>query len=87
MSRHEHSVPEIVQSQGRYSLADYYGNNPCCLQERRKRVLSGVQPTGTLHLGNYLGVRNIPCVKRTMSLDGHDVGVDQATQRHTYSLD
>eukprot|EP00607_Mallomonas_marina_P008764 CAMPEP_0182419048 /NCGR_PEP_ID=MMETSP1167-20130531/3440_1 /TAXON_ID=2988 /ORGANISM="Mallomonas Sp, Strain CCMP3275" /LENGTH=378 /DNA_ID=CAMNT_0024593631 /DNA_START=130 /DNA_END=1266 /DNA_ORIENTATION=+ len=23
--------------------------------ERRKRVLSGVQPTGTLHLGNYLG--------------------------------
>lgn len=27
----------------------------CC----RKRVLSGVQPTGTLHLGNYLGaIRN-----------------------------
>lgn len=25
--------------------------------ERRKRVLSGVQPTGSLHLGNYLGVR------------------------------
>ncbi|KAL0053269.1 hypothetical protein WJX82_003538 [Trebouxia sp. C0006] len=26
---------------------------------RRKRVLSGVQPTGTLHLGNYLGaIRN-----------------------------
>ncbi len=25
----------------------------------RKRVLSGVQPTGTLHLGNYLGaIRN-----------------------------
>jgi tryptophanyl-tRNA synthetase len=23
--------------------------------ERRKRVLSGVQPTGSLHLGNYLG--------------------------------
>eukprot|EP00954_Amorphochlora_amoebiformis_P022004 1350151-Amorphochlora_amoeboformis.AAC.1 len=23
--------------------------------ERRKRVLSGVQPTGTIHLGNYLG--------------------------------
>lgn len=23
--------------------------------ERKKRVLSGVQPTGTLHLGNYLG--------------------------------
>ena len=22
---------------------------------RRRRVLSGVQPTGTLHLGNYLG--------------------------------
>ncbi len=28
----------------------------CCC---RKRVLSGVQPTGTLHLGNYLGaIRN-----------------------------
>lgn len=27
--------------------------------ERRKRVLSGVQPTGSLHLGNYLGaIRN-----------------------------
>jgi len=27
--------------------------------ERRKRVLSGVQPTGTVHLGNYLGaIRN-----------------------------
>jgi hypothetical protein len=27
----------------------------CC----RKRVLSGVQPTGTLHLGNYFGaIRN-----------------------------
>jgi len=26
---------------------------------RRKRVLSGVQPTGSLHLGNYLGaIRN-----------------------------
>eukprot|EP00889_Picochlorum_renovo_P005074 jgi/Picre1/32104/NNA_007452.t1 len=26
---------------------------------RRKRVLSGVQPTGTVHLGNYLGaIRN-----------------------------
>jgi len=24
-------------------------------EERRERVLSGVQPTGTLHLGNYLG--------------------------------
>ncbi|KAF5834648.1 hypothetical protein DUNSADRAFT_8572 [Dunaliella salina] len=24
-------------------------------QEQRKRVLSGVQPTGKLHLGNYLG--------------------------------
>ena len=24
-------------------------------EERRKRVLSGVQPTGSLHLGNYLG--------------------------------
>ena len=25
----------------------------------RKRVLSGVQPTGSLHLGNYLGaIRN-----------------------------
>lgn len=23
--------------------------------ERKKRVLSGVQPTGSLHLGNYLG--------------------------------
>lgn len=27
--------------------------------ERRQRVLSGVQPTGSLHLGNYLGaIRN-----------------------------
>eukprot|EP00882_Tetradesmus_deserticola_P025855 GHRQ01028434.1.p1 GENE.GHRQ01028434.1~~GHRQ01028434.1.p1 ORF type:complete len:164 (+),score=28.16 GHRQ01028434.1:543-1034(+) len=27
--------------------------------ERRKRVLSGVQPTGQLHLGNYMGaIRN-----------------------------
>lgn len=27
--------------------------------ERRKRVLSGVQPTGSLHLGNYMGaIRN-----------------------------
>ena len=24
----------------------------------RKRVLSGVQPTGTLHLGNYFGAIN-----------------------------
>ena len=26
---------------------------------RRRRVLSGVQPTGTLHLGNYLGAIRI----------------------------
>ena len=25
--------------------------------ERRKRVFSGVQPSGGLHLGNYLGAR------------------------------
>ena len=24
-------------------------------EEKRKRILSGVQPTGSLHLGNYLG--------------------------------
>ena len=30
-----------------------------CLGGCRKRVLSGVQPTGSLHLGNYLGaIRN-----------------------------
>lgn len=25
------------------------------INDRKKRVLSGVQPTGSLHLGNYLG--------------------------------
>ena len=29
--------------------------DPKPLVETKKRVLSGVQPTGTLHLGNYLG--------------------------------
>ena len=24
-------------------------------EEKRKRILSGIQPTGNLHLGNYLG--------------------------------
>ena len=31
------------------------GNEEKEKEERRKRILSGVQPTGSLHLGNYLG--------------------------------
>lgn len=30
----------------------------CAPLPYRKRVLSGVQPTGTLHLGNYFGAIN-----------------------------
>ena len=31
----------------------------------RKRVLSGIQPTGNLHLGNYLGaIRNFVALQR-----------------------
>ncbi len=26
---------------------------------KKKRILSGVQPTGSLHLGNYLGKKNM----------------------------
>jgi hypothetical protein len=33
-----------------------FHSGPCrAVVRRRRRVLSGVQPTGTLHLGNYLG--------------------------------
>src|SRR5512140_2904898 len=32
---------------------------PCTLHRPMTRVFSGIQPTGTLHLGNYLGaIRN-----------------------------
>ncbi|ONM27179.1 hypothetical protein ZEAMMB73_Zm00001d007601 [Zea mays] len=36
----------------------------CC----RKRVVSGVQPTGSVHLGNYLGA-----IKNWVALQAHDV--------------
>ena len=30
-----------------------------CMEQNRKRIFSGIQPSGKLHLGNYLGaVRN-----------------------------
>lgn len=36
--------------------------------EKRKRILSGIQPTGTPTLGNYIGaVRNWPCCSQIMT--------------------
>ena len=35
---------------------------------RKKRILSGVQPTGSLHLGNYLGAIRQWCGRRTSIL-------------------
>lgn len=42
--------------------------------ERRKRVLSGVQPTGSLHLGNYLGaIRNWVTLQEEYGTCGMDL--------------
>jgi len=44
---------------GREPRAQQGADAATCAGAARKRVLSGVQPTGTLHLGNYLGaIRN-----------------------------
>ena len=48
--------------------------------ERRKRVLSGVQPTGSLHLGNYLGVR--PVRIRVHADMGCGIAADELTLKH-----
>ncbi|KAL3150688.1 Tryptophan--tRNA ligase, chloroplastic/mitochondrial [Trebouxia sp. C0010 RCD-2024] len=60
-SRHQHSCA----AQSAAGVVTEPATSPVSSQTqppaaaRRKRVLSGVQPTGTLHLGNYLGaIRN-----------------------------
>ena len=55
------SIPKKVQFQGLVAHASKLARQrpQQHLLNCRKRVLSGVQPTGTLHLGNYLGaIRN-----------------------------
>lgn len=55
LSRHRRPQPHRLS---RASIASYPSKQeaPSAKEtERRKRVLSGVQPTGALHLGNYLG--------------------------------
>ena len=42
------------------------GAAPAAPRERRPRVFSGIQPTGALHLGNYLGaIRNYVAMQET----------------------
>ena len=40
-----------------------------------KRVLSGIQPSGNLHIGNYLGAikRWVKEYKKLIQLDNHDI--------------
>lgn len=58
------SLPQLEQFQTRLYMsttADEASNSDAPAEEKKKkpirpdRVLSGVQPTGSLHLGNYLG--------------------------------
>ena len=53
-----------------------------CLPPIRRRILSGIQPTGNLHLGNYLGA------VKEWSLLQHDYGVCEecATAREVVAL-
>ncbi|CDF33545.1 unnamed protein product [Chondrus crispus] len=55
LCRHRRPQPHRIP---RASIASYPSKQEASSAketERRKRVLSGVQPTGALHLGNYLG--------------------------------
>lgn len=57
--------------------------------EKRKRIFSGIQPTGTLTLGNYIGaLRNFPilqeeydCVYSVVDLHAITVRQDPAALR------
>ena len=62
-------APVITAAQSKLLASCDTQNETCCPVQKaisqcemivcRRRVLSGVQPTGTLHLGNYLGaIRN-----------------------------
>ena len=54
--------------------------------ERRKRVLSGVQPTGSLHLGNYMGaIRNWVDLQETYDTYFMVVDMHAITLPHTPS--
>src|SRR5436305_12907162 len=56
-----------------------------------ERVFSGVQPTGNLHLGNYLGAlkrfvemqETHPCIYCVVDLHAMTMAHDPATLRHT----
>ena len=54
-----------------FSLKCNYSNHPEISE--KKRVLSGVQPTGSLHLGNYLGaIRQWVKFQEELSLKGDE---------------
>ncbi|MBQ3223553.1 MAG: tryptophan--tRNA ligase [Clostridia bacterium] len=63
--------------------------NTAPVQEKKKRIFSGIQPTGTLTLGNYIGaLRNFPilqdeydCVYSVVDLHALTVRQDPATLR------
>ena len=65
------------------AAADMPAMNEAPRPERRPRVFSGIQPSGTLHLGNYLGaVKNWVAMQRThdcvyCAVDLHAITVRQ----------
>lgn len=49
------AATELAPAQAEASTSGQSASEGGSKVEQRKRVLSGVQPTGRLHLGNYLG--------------------------------
>ena len=53
------SAAQAAEAAPEAAAAAAPGGDGAAATQRRQRVLSGVQPTGSLHLGNYLGaIRN-----------------------------
>lgn len=49
------SPPSSVAAAGSGDIDDITSSGASSTSTRKKRVLSGIQPSGSLHLGNYLG--------------------------------